>query len=104
MVARRLAIAVAMTLAAVGCNRQAPSAAQGADERPSPTESQQDAMSNAFVAAPYLIDAANPGGSLSINGTVVADLALDTLRPILGEPDRTERIESRERYERRGRE
>jgi hypothetical protein len=44
----------------------------------------------------------NPGGRLAINGVVLTDLTAGSLRPVLGEPDRIERVTREERYEEYG--
>ena len=49
-----------------------------------------------------LVSVENPGGRLAINGVVLADFTAASLRPVLGEPDRVQRVTKEERYEEYG--
>lgn len=49
-----------------------------------------------------VVSVENPGDRLAVNGVVLGDLSLESLRPVLGEPDRVERVTKEERYEEYG--
>lgn len=54
------------------------------------------------AASHCLVSVSNPGDRLAINGVVLGDFTLESLRPVLGEPDRVQRTTKEERYEEYG--
>lgn len=56
-------------------------------------------VENKMPASTCTLAITNPGGGLAVNGVALPDFRTARLRKVLGEPDRIERVTSRQRYE-----